>query len=89
MAFKRKSDINLASLALPALAEITQASIGHGEQEQLTRGRYSLPNYGFVPISNTPIEYKYPRAVYFILATKFFEAFAANGMRSKYRRRNK
>lgn len=77
------NQINLAYLALPALAELTQASVGVGEQAQLKRPRNSLPNYGFAPIPNIVIEYKYPRAVYFILATKFFEAFAANGMRSK------
>jgi len=53
------------------------------ERAQLKRPhRSSLPNYGFAP---PPIrmEYRYPRAVFFVLATKFFEAFAANGIRSK------
>jgi len=55
-----------------------------GERAQLKRAhRSSLPNYGFAP---PPIrmEYRYPRAVFFVLATKFFEAFAANGIRSKF-----
>ncbi|KAH8406677.1 hypothetical protein KR222_003011 [Zaprionus bogoriensis] len=67
---------------LPALAELTQASAGVGEQARLKKARGSLPNYGYVPVSDILIECKYPRAVYFILATKFFEAFAANGMRT-------
>ncbi|SPP88475.1 peptide transporter family 1 [Drosophila guanche] len=82
---------------LPALAELTQASYEpegrdiewgawgqsqNSERKLLkSRQRSSLPNYGFAP---PPIrmEYRYPRAVYFILATKFFEAFAANGIRT-------
>ncbi|XP_064554796.1 solute carrier family 15 member 1 [Drosophila montana] len=71
---------------LPALADLTQTTVGSlsdfGEHEKLRKPRSSLPNYGFAPISNIRIEYKYPRAVFFILATKFFEAFAANGMRT-------
>ncbi|KAH8359260.1 hypothetical protein KR093_005346 [Drosophila rubida] len=67
---------------LPALAELTQATAEAGEATQLTKPRSSLPNYGYAPISQIRLEYKYPRAVYFILATKFFEAFAANGMRT-------
>ncbi|XP_017074915.2 peptide transporter family 1 [Drosophila eugracilis] len=78
---------------LPALAEITQVGYEQeardiewggwrGERVQLKRPhRSSLPNYGFTP---PPIrmEYRYPRAVFFVLATKFFEAFAANGIRT-------
>ncbi|KAH8295232.1 hypothetical protein KR018_008972 [Drosophila ironensis] len=80
---------------LPALAEFTQVDYGgdgrtdlewggrwRGESVKLKRPqRSSLPNYGFAP---PPIrmEYRYPRAVFFVLSTKFFEAFAANGMRT-------
>ncbi|XP_002000285.2 peptide transporter family 1 [Drosophila mojavensis] len=71
---------------LPAIAELTQTTANSlsdfGEHEKLRKPRISLPNYGFAPISNIRLEYKYPRAVCFILATKFFEAFAANGMRT-------
>ncbi|KAL7730170.1 hypothetical protein ACLKA6_009433 [Drosophila palustris] len=67
---------------LPALAELTQASADDEETAQLRKPRSSLPNYGFVPVPSIRLEYKYPRAVFFILATKFFEAFAANGMRT-------
>ncbi|EDV93600.1 peptide transporter family 1 [Drosophila grimshawi] len=71
---------------LPALAGLTQTSADSltdfGEYAKLRKPRSSLPNYGFAPISNIRLEYKYPRAVCFILATKFFEAFAANGMRT-------
>ncbi|XP_034487632.1 peptide transporter family 1 [Drosophila innubila] len=67
---------------LPALAELTQASADAGETAQLRKPRSSLPNYGFAPIPSIRIEYKYPRAVFFILGTKFFEAFAANGIRT-------
>ncbi|EDW37996.1 GL12281 [Drosophila persimilis] len=77
---------------LPAIAELTQASYetegrdiewGKGsERTQLKpRQRSSLPSYGFAP-APIRMEYRYPRAVYFILATKFFEAFAANGIRT-------
>ncbi|KAH8354223.1 hypothetical protein KR084_003764 [Drosophila pseudotakahashii] len=78
---------------LPALAELRQVGYEpegrdlewggwRGERTQLKRPhRSSLPNYGFAP---PPIrmEYRYPRAVFFVLATKFFEAFAANGIRT-------
>ncbi|KMZ04606.1 peptide transporter family 1 [Drosophila simulans] len=78
---------------LPALAELSQVGYERdardvewvafrGERAQLKRPhRSSLPNYGFAP---PPIrmEYRYPRAVFFVLATKFFEAFAANGIRT-------
>lgn len=81
--------------ALPALAEFTQADYEAEERRDIEWGgwraegaklkrpqRSSLPNYGFAP---PPIrmEYRYPRAVFFVLATKFFEAFAANGIRSE------
>nr|XP_016939683.2 solute carrier family 15 member 1 [Drosophila suzukii] len=78
---------------LPALAELSQMEYEpeaqdvewggwRAERAQLKRPhRSSLPNYGFAP---PPIrmEYRYPRAVFFVLATKFFEAFAANGIRT-------
>ncbi|KAH8350212.1 hypothetical protein KR067_006845 [Drosophila pandora] len=79
---------------LPALAEFTQADYEAEERRDIEWGgwraegaklkrpqRSSLPNYGFAP---PPIrmEYRYPRAVFFVLATKFFEAFAANGIRT-------
>lgn len=37
-----------------------------------------------LPSNNNTVKYKYPIAVIFILLTKFFEAFAANGIRSKF-----
>ncbi|ALC45712.1 CG9444 [Drosophila busckii] len=71
---------------LPALAELTQSTVENAasscEQTQLKPTRSSLPNYGYAPISHIRLEYKYPNAVFFVLATKFFEAFAANGMRT-------
>ncbi|XP_030374437.1 peptide transporter family 1 [Scaptodrosophila lebanonensis] len=76
---------------LPTLAELTQANyerdieMGAGTERSQLRSRHqrgSLPsNYGGTPIPII-IHYRYPRAVYFILATKFFEAFAANGIRT-------
>lgn len=45
-------------------------------------------NYGLK--SQLPAEkLKYPKAVIFILATKFFEAFAANGIRSMHAKKHK
>ena len=38
--------------------------------------------YGLVA-QLTPRHLKYPRAIIFVLTVKLFEAFAANGMRSK------
>ncbi|XP_017057512.1 peptide transporter family 1 [Drosophila ficusphila] len=75
---------------LPALAELTyekeardiEWSSWRGERVRLKRAhRSSLPNYGFAP-PPVRLEYRYPRAVFFVLATKFFEAFAANGIRT-------
>ncbi|EDW85181.1 uncharacterized protein Dwil_GK12750 [Drosophila willistoni] len=66
---------------LPALAELAQADFEADIERNQLRQRKSLPNYGVAPIQ-IRMEYKYPRAVYFILATKFFEAFAANGIRT-------
>ncbi|KAH8288428.1 hypothetical protein KR054_002639, partial [Drosophila jambulina] len=76
--------------ALPALAELTQGEgrdlewvSWRAEQRALLKRpqRSSLPNYGFAP-PPIRLEYRYPRAVFFVLATKFFEAFAANGIRT-------
>ncbi|XP_016960721.1 peptide transporter family 1 [Drosophila biarmipes] len=78
---------------LPALAELSQVGYEpeardvewggwRAERAQLKRPhRNSLPNYGFAP-PPIRLEYRYPRAVFFVLATKFFEAFAANGIRT-------
>lgn len=43
------------------------------------------PKYGTtnIPTQQADPQYTYPKAVLFILCSKFFESFAANGVRSK------
>lgn len=44
------------------------------------------PKYGtdtHIPTQQANTQYTYPKAVIFILCSKFFESFAANGVRSK------
>ncbi|XP_030374948.1 peptide transporter family 1-like [Scaptodrosophila lebanonensis] len=76
---------------LPTLTELTQADYERDMEMRTVTERSQLrsrhqrgsrpPNYGCVPTPNL-IEYRYPRAVYFILATKFFETFTVNGIRT-------
>lgn len=37
-----------------------------------------------MPLLKRPPTYRYPKAVIFVLITKLFEAFAANGIRSEF-----
>ncbi|XP_054081504.1 solute carrier family 15 member 1 isoform X1 [Zeugodacus cucurbitae] len=76
----------MVNTSLPALFESTAAlSDDDVQPDSSTRlrkydRRFSL-KYGLTT-SLPPINYKYPLAVIFILVTKFFEAFAANGIRT-------
>lgn len=47
------------------------------------QGNTKSEGYGLVT-QLTPRRIRYPRAIVFVLLAKLFEAFAANGIRSKY-----
>ncbi|XP_046803932.1 solute carrier family 15 member 1 [Lucilia cuprina] len=72
---------------LPALGVLTLKD-NASEISKLTslkskQGNIKTEGYGLVT-QLTPRGIKYPRAIIFILMAKLFEAFAANGIRSKY-----
>lgn len=73
--------------ALPALGLLTIKDDNEPDitsHLNLKTGKLKPSGYGLVTVLRSHRRPKYPIAIVFVLMTKLFEAFAANGIRSKY-----
>lgn len=79
--------LNFFIIALPALGLLTlndnEPELMSVTSNKIKHGNKKSEGYGLVK-QLTPRRPKYPIAIVFVLMAKLFEAFAANGIRSKY-----